>query len=381
MTPLATSKTSRTTRKAHRGDPGSTHPDDYGHPRAEVSFFRDLAVLADHYARERAAVDDPVLRGRVPKDGSGPNPSPTRPSFRYALARVRRAVERFDLTTANVAGGIPIARPLAEFFTASVSARGVVAGLLPRQQVPLGLKVQAVRMATGAAVAAQTAENAAVTEQDPTFALVDIPIETCTGHVDAARQLVDRSQPNVLDVALAQDLGGKLAERVDTALLRGIGTSGQTTGFANVSGTTTLTHDDASPTAAKAIKKVFELAAAVAVADGGPASHVLLHPRRFAWLLGDGAVAQSIATSDLTFVPTPAISTAISTTQDEVYVIRADELGVCLDEPRLVAHGDPLSTSLTVRYTAFQYVGSVAGRRPTAIGRSNGTMWTTPAWA
>jgi Phage capsid family len=278
---------------------------------------------------------------------------------------------------------VPIGQPLAEFFTAGVNAAGVLAGLLPRLPVPPGLKVQAVRMTSGATVAAQTAENAAVSETDPAFGLVDTPIEVAAGLVDVSRQLVDRSQPNVLDVALATDLGAALAARVDTALLRGTGTSGQTTGLASVSGITSLTHDDASPTQAKAIKKIFELVAAVATADGSDPSHVLLAPRRLAWLLGDGAVAQSIATSKVAFVAVPSISLVLGagTNQDEVFVINAPRLGVALDDPVLGAHGDPLSSTLTVRYVAEQTVGSVAGRRPTAIGKSNGSMWVSPAWA
>jgi Phage capsid family len=378
MTPLATP--SKTTSATKRGEPGSTHPHDYGHPKSEVSFFRDLVVVADHEARVKAARLDPVARGRVSTTNAGPNPVYNRPAPRDALKRIRRHNAQFDLTTGSVAGSVVIPPPLAEYFMTAVNARGVVAGLLPRTSVPLGTKAQAVRMSGGTAVTPQSAENAAVTEQDSTFALVDSPVATLAGHSDCSRPLIDRSQPNILDIALAQDLGNALASKVDQELLRGTGSGGSTQGFASISGTTTLTHDDASPTQAKAIKKIFELAAAVAVADGGPATHVLLHPRRFAWLLGHGAVAQSIATSDLTFTPTPAISTVISTTQDEIFVINAPELGIAMDEP-VTAHGDPGSSTLSVRFTAFQYVASLAGRRPTCIGRSNGSMWTTPAWA
>jgi HK97 family phage major capsid protein len=352
----------------------------YG-PDDEARFFRDLVVCVDHAARRDAARDDPVTRGRVPTEGFGHSPSVTRPRVDDALARLRRSTEHYDLTTANVAAGIPIATPLAQWFTEAARARSVVANLLPQEPVPPGLKVQVPRFSTGGTVASQSAENVQVSETDPTAALPEAPIEIVAGQLDASRQLVDRAQPT-LDVALARDLGAALGTRVDQALLNGSGTAGQTTGLSTIAGVT-QTDTDASPTAAKGWKAVEKLVAATATADGRMPTHLLAHPRRVAWLSGDPAVAAAIAASTFQVVPVPCISSVLGagTNEDEVYAIVADELGIVIDAPRVTAHGDPLSGTLTVRFIAEQTVGNASGRRPTAVGKSNGTLWVTPAWA
>jgi hypothetical protein len=65
-------------------------------------------------------------------------------------------------------------------------------------------------------------------------------------------------------------------------------------------------------------------------------------------------------------------------TEDEADVIARDEVFVSGNAPTFKAHESVGSGSLTVRFSAFQFVGTMFSRRPKAISRISGTGMVAP---
>jgi Phage capsid family len=188
------------------------------------------------------------------------------------------------------------------------------------------------------------------------------------------------------DIVLATDLGRSLGANFDQAVLTGTGASGQTFGLRNVVGITANTYVDATSTQAEAWPVLAKTYADVATAVGAPATVIVMHPRRWAWFLNwrDGATAgQSNLQWPASVTQVAAIGTTIGAgTEDEIYVLRADELPVFASAPNFRVKFDFTgSGNLTVRITAFQYVATLFNRRPEAIGRISGTGLIAPVFA
>ena len=153
-------------------------------------------------------------------------------------ARRRVTSERRDLTTSATAGGgfVPTGSP-------PTSAKGSLLPLeLPRRWRPCfpfepladtGMVVKTPRITTGTSTAVATTENAAVSETDVVESMVASPVATVAGQQDLSQQLYDRSEPAMVDIVLATDLGRSLGTNVDQQLLVGTGANGQTFGLKN----------------------------------------------------------------------------------------------------------------------------------------------------
>jgi hypothetical protein len=215
---------------------------------------------------------------------------------------------------------------------------------------------------SGAGVAVQATENAAIQETDPTTALATASISTVAGQVDSSRQLWDFARPGY-DQAPSADLGSALGAAVDVELVAGTNTAGRTMGLANVSGTIAVAYTDASPTAAEFVSKLWEGYHEIVLNGGGPAEPgpdnyvIAMHPRRLGFI--SAAAGNTAGLAGLPPLPGRVVASAgIRTnlgggTEDEAYVIARDEVFVSADAPRFAVREEVGSGTLTVRFHAF----------------------------
>jgi hypothetical protein len=216
--------------------------------------------------------------------------------------------------------------------------------------------------------------------------MLNNPIATIAGQQDLSQQLLDRSDPDIVDTVFARELGRSLGTNFDTQLIGGTGSNGQVLGLRAVTGITSNAYTDASATQAEAFPVVAKTYGDVATALGGLPTVILLHPRRFAWFYNwkDSATgAQAPLRWPTNAVQVPAIATTwgAGTNEDEIYVLATDELPIYSSPPVFRVSFNPGSGTLTARITAYQYVSALFTRRPEAIGKIGGTGFIPPVFA
>jgi HK97 family phage major capsid protein len=106
---------------------------------------------------------------------------------------------------------------------------------------------------TGSSVAAQTADNASVSQTGPTDRVVNSAVITLAGQTTLSQQLIDQSPAQGMDRIIFTDLAAALATAVDVQVLSGTGANGQVFGLRNTVGITTLPWVEAAPT----VKKLY----------------------------------------------------------------------------------------------------------------------------
>jgi hypothetical protein len=237
-------------------------------------------------------------------------------------------------------------------------------------------------LATGGAVAT-VAENAAVQETDPTSALAESPVASIAGQIDMSRQLLDFSQPG-MDEAISADLGADYATKLETQVLSGSGASGQTLGLRNVSGITSVTATNASPTPLTSLTAIGNLINQVSAAYGSQPSDlaVVMHPRRFNWIISKAGFNVRFPVADENVIVSTSIPTTLGagTNQDVVLALVLSE--VTLYERPVVfrIYEQVGSGTQTVRVSAIGYAALMANRQPAAIGILSGTELTPPTF-
>lgn len=262
--------------------------------------------------------------------------------------------ERRDLSTGAGTGGAFVPQGaavyIAEAFVPSAVGRAALYAALPKRDLPdVGMKWEVPIFGSGAGVAVQASENAAVQETDPTSSLASSNISTVAGQVDSARQLWDFARPG-WDQALAADLGSALGAAVDVELVAGTNASGRTLGLANVSGVNAVTYTDASPTAAEFVSKLWEGYDQIVLNGGGPAEPgpenyiVAVHPRRLGFIsaaAGNTGGLAGLPSLPGALVATTGIRTNLGGgTEDEAYVIARQEVFVSSNAPKVPGVGE-----------------------------------------
>ncbi len=332
---------------------------------SDHSYFLDLAYASD--------------------DSQSP-PPPIVGDVSAAHKRLQAVGERRDLTTTVTAGGnfVPTGAPayVGDHFAAAARAAATMANVLPFEPLPeTGMVLKTPRMTTGTSTAVMATENSAVSETDIVESMIASPVATVSGQQDLSQQLFDRSDPAIVDIVLATDLGRSLGANFDQQVLVGTGANGQTFGLAAVVGITSNAYTDASPTQAEAFPVIAKTYSDVSTAVGAPATVILMHPRRLAWFLNWKDTATGMQSNlqwpaSVTQVAAIPSSEGAATNQDSVFVLRADELPIFASPPQFRVKFDTTgSGNLIVRITAFQYLATLFNRRPEAIGRSTGTGW------
>jgi HK97 family phage major capsid protein len=360
------------------GRVGRTAYDEAGN---EHSFFRDLAVsVIDDMSRTTRGSD-----GRLLVELGGNIPHPVHGGADEARARLASVQgESRAMTTAATAGGnfvINVApRYVADAFSEMARNTAVLAGLLPQEDLPAeGLDVYVARMTTGTSVAVQATQNTSLSNTDPVEAKSQTsPVAMIAGYVDLSLQLFEKAAPRIADIVLARDLGRALASELDRQLLVGTGANGQVLGLNSTTGIGTTSYTAGTPSQAAAYPKIMSAAADLSVALGVGPDVILFHPRRSAWFFS----YKDSSTGELSpirwpcrVVDTPCIpiNSGAGTNEDSIWVLRTDELPICLGPVAFEIFPEINSASGTVRFSARQYAASLFGRRPEAVQKISGS--------
>jgi hypothetical protein len=172
------------------------------------SYFRDVLLIAESEARAKRSLERALVQGGRGGRDEGPTQPPVDgfPDDTVEAARNRLiAAQKRDLSASSAADALRPSAPgwIAERFGRASRQTGTLATVFERQPLERGMVrasggqmlLDIPRLATGAAVAVQASENAAVQETDPTTSSTSPPVGTIAGQVDMSRQLFDFSRP------------------------------------------------------------------------------------------------------------------------------------------------------------------------------------------
>ena len=191
-------------------------------------------------------------------------------------------VERGDQLRAAGTGafsGLVVPQYLTDLYAPAAAARRPFADVCRPHALPAqGMTVNISRVTTSTSVDNQSAENAAVAEQDIDDTLLSPAVQTAAGQQTLSRQAIERGAG--VESVVLDDLFRRYATNLDGKLL-----NQAATGLTNVA--TAVAYTDATPTAAELYPKVLESLAGVeaALLDQASGDNVaVMHSRRWYWM-------------------------------------------------------------------------------------------------
>lgn len=323
-------------------------------------------------------------------------------------AEVRIDPEYRDLTRTDGAGGYFVPPLWLSDYVELARAGRPTANLVTNLELPPGTdSINIPKIATGAATAIQTADNATVAETDLADSSVSAGVKTIAGQQDLAIQLIEQSPFNFDQVVFA-DLAADHATKVNVQVLSGSNSNGQVKGIYNATGVNTVAYTDTTPTVAELYSKM---------ADGIQRIHtnrflapqvIVMHPRRWAWLLAAtdttgrplvvpsgqgptnavasfaGAVSQQVVgeLQGLPVVTDPSIpiTDGTGTNEDSIIVMRASDCILYESSLRTRVLPEVGSGTLTVRLQVYSYLAFTAERQPKSITLIQGTGLAAPTF-
>lgn len=252
------------------------------------------------------------------------------------------------------------------------------------------------RGTTGAATAVQATQNTSVQNTDQVWADVQVNVQTIAGQQDISRQSLERGTPGI-DQLVYLDLAGAYAVNLDTQVISGTGTG--TKGIQNAGGTQ-ATAFGAAATPATFYTKLAGAVNAVQTNRFMAPTTILMHPRRWNWLVGQvdssnrpivvpGYAGPNNATGvygdhpndvplttpvgylqGLPVVTDANVPTAVGTgPEDLVFVYRAPDFLLWEEGdglPRQLRFEETLGGQLTVKLVCYGYAAFTGERYPTA---------------
>lgn len=248
---------------------------------------------------------------------------------------------------------------------------------------------------TNATVDTQAAQNTEVDNTDQVWTDIQVNVQTIAGQQQVSRQSLERGTPG-LDTLIYLDLAGNYAVKVDNATLTGTGVG--TKGIQNAGG------NQATVFGAPADVATFYAKLAGAVNDVLtnrflPPTHIVMHPRRWAWLIGQtDASDRPLIVPNASQGPQNAVGTPFGANaygqvvgylqglpvvtdanipisegtgpEDLVFVYRNTD---CLlweeggGAPRQLRFEERLGHQLTVNLVVYGYIAFTAERYPTGV--------------
>jgi len=155
-----------------------------------------------------------------------------------------------------------------------------------RHQLPArGMSLIIPRATTGTTTAIQATQNTAVSNTDMVVTDLTVPVVTIAGQQDVARQALERGEQ--VDAFVYGDLARAHAANVDNQEINGSGTAGQMMGILNTAGINAATAYGAAitPTLFN-LKLAGQITAVTSAGAGIWGKCIVMHPRRWGWLLG-----------------------------------------------------------------------------------------------
>jgi len=295
---------------------------------------------------------------------------------------------------------------LLDQLAAKARAGRVVAELLTYGGEPTSTSMTIPRITTGSATAIQATENTTLGTVDVVTAQLTLPTATIGGYQDVSVQSVELAGTG-LDTLLFADLQADYDRALDSQLTIGTGASGQLTGLDTLTGVNAITYTDATPTVPEFLPKLADAVQQVATGRFLPPDGIVMHPRRWAWLLAavdstgrplvepDGVAMNPTAIADapaaqgrvgqlagLPVYTTANIPTTLGGgTEDEIYIARfSDMIRFESQPPRLEMFRDIGSANATVRFRIYAFVNAFLGRFPAGVSRLKGSGMIAPTF-
>jgi HK97 family phage major capsid protein len=313
------------------------------------------------------------------------------------------------LTTTNGAGG-EMVPPLwlVDDFVRYARAGRVTANLVRTLPLPPGTdSINIPKILTGTATAPMTGQNTGINETDLTTTSVSSSVYTIAGGQTVSLQLLEQSPINI-DDAVLQDLAAAYAVSLNSGILTGTGSAGTPVGITSLSGTNAITYTSASPTVAALYSAVANAVQQVHTNRFMPADTIVMHPRRWAYLLAASdttnrplvlpstnspmnvaASQQEVAAQGyvgqmqgLPVFVDPLIPTNVGTgtNQDTIIVGRFADLVLWESDIRAESFVQTYAQNMSVFLRLYNYASFQAGRYPQSLSIINGTGLVAPTF-
>lgn len=303
-------------------------------------------------------------------------------------------------TTAGQGGYLAPPLWIVEAYASIPRAGRPLANLLPSVPLPRGVHtVNVPKITAGPRVAAQVADGSAGNTADITDSSCTSPITTIEGHSDVSQQLLDQVPLPGLDGIIFADLLRDYDEKLETQLVNGTASNGQLRGLLNVSGTTSVSYTDASPTVPELFSPLGQAAAQLTINRLAPPTCWLMHGRRWFWIAsaldnqsrpvmppGEGEFAeveydlmvdQAMPVGPLlglpVFLDQTIPTTAGGGTEDKIIATRPTD-GILFERPPMLrVLTEPLSGTMQARLQLIGFAAVILDRYPTSTAIIGGT--------
>jgi HK97 family phage major capsid protein len=316
-----------------------------------------------------------------------------------------------DLTTVAGAGG-ELAPPLwlIEDFIKIARAGRVTADLCNKMELPPGISsVNLPKGSTGTSTGVQATQNSALSDTAMTTTSVSSGITTIGGKQILSTQLIRQSGIPVDQVVL-QDLALAYAVNIDQQVLYGANSGGELRGLVGVATNTAFTTASPAPASVTAANSLYyvvsKVAAAVQTGRFLPPTAIVMHPNRWAWVLGtvdanarpfvvpQGAnqnplgttgdqVAQGLAgffgSYPVFTDPNISLTANSATNQDEIYVLRADDLWLYETAVETASFDATYADNASVLFRILGFAAFVPHRYAASVRSIRGTGLVAPA--
>jgi len=265
------------------------------------------------------------------------------------------------------------------------------------------------RLKTGTATAAQS-DLGTVEDKNLATGLLTFNVITVAGQEDFARQLFDRSVPELADMVVFPDLIADYLTKTDVQALSGTGTLPQAKGALEGSERNKVTFTSASPKLSELYKKIANAVQLIHTTRFLPPDAIVMHPRRWAWCITqvDGTNERPLivpssqgpfnafgnfnevasegivgAMQGLPVYVDASIPTNLgaSTQQDPIIVQRMADSWFMEDDPiKTRVFEEVLSNELAIRAQVFNYLALTHERYPKAVATIEGTGLNEPTF-
>lgn len=394
----------RLEREVHRLEEGQADDDQLTRD-AQQSFHNAERQAPGIYAQERSRVYTERDSGEFLRDlfsysfGSLNRDARERLERHENEARAAGQISERAGTTGGFGGAVP-PQYLIDLFASVARAGRPTANTAQRLQLPAdGMSLIIPRGTSGTTTAVQATQNSAVSNTDIVEADLTVPVVTIAGQQDVSRQSLERATG--IDQILFGDLALDYALRLNQQVLSGTGASNQALGILNTAGVNQAALFGVAVTLPLFYSRLAGQLNAVLTGRLLAPDMIIMHPRRWSWLLAQldttnrplvtpnaNGPTNSYAVSNVP-VDTPSgssvgsilglpvvldasIPTNVGTPlNDQVIIARDDDWLLWEDgdgAPTELRFEQTLAGQLTVKLVAYGYAAFTAARYPLATG-------------
>lgn len=330
-----------------------------------------------------------------------------------ARQRLAAAQETRASTTAAGAGG-EFAPPLwlIDDFVELARPGRITADLIGAETLPAGVaSINIPKISAGTGVGVTVTQNTTITETNVTTTSVSSGITEITGKQTVSLALL-RQSGTPLDRIILADLAEAYAVMLNTQVISGSAANGQLRGLITAGTAVTFTSSAPAVVSATAANsfymKVLQAQSAVASGRYLPADTIVMHPRRWAWVLGaldtsnrplvvpsgagsnqvgvTGAPAAVGLAGEMLGLPVyvdPSIPTnlGVATNQDVVFVLRRTDLQLWESAVETASFDATYADQNSILYRVLGFSAFIPHRHQASVQVIGGTGLVAPTFA